>query len=484
MEHEKNNDRLEEIFAQKLDKASSEPNLWSTPNEKVWLGVNTELREQRRARRLLILFLFLFGLMLVFFLFGNQFLEYFWKEEAVEVPVASTGTSSQPETIVETLMDKDKVEEKLEESVRPKENLVSKEHHSGNDLPPNIPAQIISESFEQKNKSIASISDIGKQEADNELIKLKESKGFESNTTVGNAPSGEIDLRTSLVEALNPITSEPITLLEERAYTTPFDDKISKRKDAWIIETSAGTYSSLRGYPISTEELNLEITPTHTYAATINVEKIVNKNWSIGLGIGYSKAAFDANYDLNFAYSKANERETQDGFEKAYQHTLPSLLSPLDAEFVLVRSTTISEGEDIPLSLRLSHGTQQLSVPIYAKYRVHRGNWSYYLKAGIAGNMLLSNLSTDHITTESHHDAIHARSSSFEIPINSNPIQQNDFSLSFLTSIGAQLHLRNNIYLLFEPTFSGEIIATYPNAATGDKIINLGGQIGAGVLLD
>ncbi|MEM6699809.1 MAG: hypothetical protein AAF599_15510 [Bacteroidota bacterium] len=486
MGHEKHKDRLEEIFAQKLDQASSEPNLWSTPTEEVWLGVDAELRRKRRDRRVRILLLFLFGVMLVFFLFGNQFLETFWQQETTEVPVADNLSSTPSETLAEVEIDSQESEEQAAGTINFQEVAVNTKSIADGKRPPNTTSPILVQHSASNNSSTATISDTN--EASSDKVAPSSAKGINSELSFDNAPEekkGAIEAHLP-AEVLEPLNSQLVTLLNQTTQANLFEEKVSRKEEAWIVETSAGTYNSLRRYPIATDELNLEITPTQTYAAAINVEKVISSNWSVGLGLGYSKASFDANYDVNFAYSSINEQETSEGFEKAYQHSLPSLLNPLEAEFVLVRSrsASISTGDDIPLSLRLSHGTQQLSLPFYAKYRIHRGNWSYYLKAGVAGNMLLSDLSTDHITTESHHEDIDARSSSFKVLTDNNPIQQNEFSLSFLTSIGAQLHLRNNFYLMIEPTFSGEIIATYPDAATGDKIINLGGQIGIGKLLE
>ncbi|MEL6721489.1 MAG: hypothetical protein AAFP82_22515, partial [Bacteroidota bacterium] len=274
-----------------------------------------------------------------------------------------------------------------------------------------------------------------------------------------------------------------ISMLEQRQIMFEFEDKeriVQKNSyNSWLVEWGIGEYNSLKDYPISTDELELEITPTTTYSTVINIEKVIDRNWSVGAGVGYSVADFNANYDLNFAYSMENEQQTANGFEKAYRHTLPSLLNPIDAEFVLVRSTTITSGADIPLSLELNHSIQHFNVPLYTKYRIHRNKWSYYVKFGVVGNVLLSDLSTDHIETTSNNSSIQSLSSSFEAQ-SSNPISKNNFSLSYLTSIGAQFRLPFNTYLFFEPNFSGEIIATYPDAATGDKIINLGGQVGVG----
>ena len=226
MEHEKHNDRLEEIFAQKLDQASAEPNLWSTPNEDIWLGVNSELRKKRRDRRLLILFLFLFGVMLVFFLFGNEFLEQFWKKEAVEVPIASTNTSTSSGAAIDVIADDSRIEKESENITESENASIQNESFSNKDLPPSIPTQTVFKHIEKNSNSLAVVSDLEIEEVDNELVVNHESRDTESDITINSDNIEEQESKRSLVTSFEALESESIILLEEKDYTADFEEKI------------------------------------------------------------------------------------------------------------------------------------------------------------------------------------------------------------------------------------------------------------------
>ncbi|MEM8525357.1 MAG: hypothetical protein AAGG68_12020 [Bacteroidota bacterium] len=477
MKNENQQDRIGEIFAQKLEAASSEKALWSTPSEAIWLGVNAELRKKRRERRLLVLFLFLFGLMIGFFLFGNQVMEWFGWETKKEIPIANIEQQRAKENLL--ILDSQSSRENEETN---QNAVLDNSAMTPTAPPPNVPKQ---KNLFQGALASSNLLPLNVNETEERL-----EKQASEITVFETTPPEKEEMFEAQFEPITNLQSDVIALLENDEIVSNFEEKIIKQRGTWIIEASSGLYNSLRRYPISTEELELEITPTSTWTFAANAEKIINKNWSVGTGIGYRAAEFDANYDLNFMYSKAEESRSPDGgFEKAYRHTLPSLLAPLDAEFILVRSTDIAEGEDIPLSLELSHGIQHLNIPLYTKYRIHFKKLFLYAKVGVTGNWLISDLNTNHKGTESHHDAIHSRSSNFDVADGSKAIVKNDFSLSYLSSIGLQVPFsfsftENTHYLFLEPTFTGEIISTYPDAATGDKIINLGGQIGVGILLE
>ena len=254
-----------------------------------------------------------------------------------------------------------------------------------------------------------------------------------------------------------------------------------KKKRNWNIEFASGAFSSIKSYDLQVEETHLSILPTRSVDLGLNIEYEINKNWIVGSGVHYQQNQFEADYEMHFDYASQGEIKMEEGYAKAYTHRVPSLLSELDAEIVLVRSTdaNVDTGSDIAVDVELSHATQFVQIPVYLKFIQHTGQWSYYLKTGVSANFVLEGLSTDHLTTASQHDAIHHHSSSFEL-VNNEPIAQNKVAYRLFSAVGAQYQANAKWYLFAEPTFSTELQPIYPNKAVDENVSNFGGSRGVG----
>ncbi|MEM9887807.1 MAG: hypothetical protein AAF849_18070 [Bacteroidota bacterium] len=476
MESDKYNDRLEEIFSQQLNSNEFEPAAWNTPSERNWDAIAASLPEPKRNRRLLFMLFLIFGFMIAFLLFGYQLFEDDSVTEAThekeEVTLEQRNKGLQSTLVVEQRNEQEK--SKLSTSTSRLQEIPTKEAtntsststiDNGLAVAINVAAdtaeevRVEIEVFNKPNKIADSETATQIREIIPETLVQKDFEGFAS-------------LRSE----------RQINLEKEEVMELPASKKVIVDASLkWNAEAHFGALLSTQSFQLQQGATKLDILPTSSLSAGLNVEHTLHKNWIVGSGIHYQQSRFQADYEVHFNYAAVGEIQTNEGFAKTYTHSLPSLLNQIDADIVLMRSTgeDIAAGSDIPVDIALAHGMELLQVPLYVKYIQHTGNWSYYLKTGIFANFLTQTLSTEHRSTTAQHTAMHYHSSSFQAAEGTS-IRKRDLAYRLFGALGVQYQKGTNWYFFAEPTFTRALTNHYKNKAVSENQSNFGIGVGIG----
>ncbi|MEM9848082.1 MAG: hypothetical protein AAF847_09360 [Bacteroidota bacterium] len=480
MEPNKYNDRLEEIFSKRLNAEEFESNAWNTPPERSWEAIEATLGTQRRGgKRILILLLLLasFALMIAFLLFGN---EYFGKGETKNnlSTQASLQVTSDALIIQEESKNEQPTATESQDIIEASSTVIT----SNDNIVPPTTAKASPKPSQSPNQRTLILAEPENKNTENEALttSVNSSSNLQSTTETSDVVTS---MKEDFVDA--EIIQSSYTLFnteQSEAIKPPATKKIAvQASKKWNVEAHLGAFSSAKSYDIQDGEIHLDILPTQSIDLGLNAEYVINKNWIIGTGFHYLAKQFEADYDLHFEYAATGEVQTQDGYAKAYTSKIPSLLSDLDAEIVLLRSEAVNldTGSDIPVEVELSHGMQFLQIPVYVKFVQHLNAWSYYLKTGLTANIVVQDLSTSHMRTFASHEAIDHHSSNFTAA-DTEGLEQREVSYRLFSAVGVQYQLDSDWYLFAEPTFSAELRPIYPNKAVEENLLNFGGGIGVG----
>jgi len=453
MGDKKFNDRLEEIFSERLSEDTPERSSWNTPSDELWERIARDVPQ--RPRRRLWFWLLLGTALLLLLLIDTCQLNLFESqpEEVSSTPIATQkskpqANSTPPQISVQSQSSSPAQQPAEQPSPTPQRTETRATVNPGSKLlvektAPILPGGMPVDTFSEKTTDIAADT-LAKQSivALDDLATKNFVPGFSGNRSV-EAPA------------------------------------FAKTANDWMLETMVGYALGLRQYVVNTNTVHLNLNDTRTFSAGFNLEKNLGKNWSMGLGIQYSRLAFDANYDVHLSYSEAGEQEQMDGFAKAYEENLPSLVGSLNTQLLLFRATgdEVVEGEDVPVTVHLNHSIEYLSLPIFVKFRQIEKRLGWYIRAGLIPGTVVGALDTEHLATHAQHERLHHQASSFALE-KETAIEQNPVTLLYSGSLGLNYKLTPSQHLFIEPGLWGELIPTYPNDALSKKALHLNLSIG------
>ena len=470
MKRENYRDSLEEVFSERFHQSPDADEAWSLPSEAAWDAIAEQLPPARK-RRLAIWWLWIgVGLFAVLLLTLNLVDNDPHTEESVgmldvqkstEISTSSTSIASKYATDEVATLDVD-----------------TSTRDSRLDEPPtSTPARIVQV---QQNQA-PFVQNLPTVISEEEPIEINTSS-MSTNTTSATVEDMKVSLPTSPTLSNNSL----ITLPHHQNYALPIlfeqSDKqksISSQRCMQVESVFAASWGT-NPHRLDVNDIDLAVEAEKTISYGVQLERTLRPNWLVGTGLLMRKVQFDSDYNFDLAYQSDNEQLVAQGYASTYSHNLPSLASQFQTEVVLVRSSTNEVASDtaIPVELSLAHDITYLSIPAYLQYQQRKGRWTYYIKSGLSTDILLKDLSTEHLQTTSKHDAFEHHNSNVS---EQNTINGRRLTLNYIGGLGVQRHLNSSLYLYAEPNVSVSLLSTYPRIAGRAKDVAIGGQIGFGV---
>ncbi|NJK83856.1 MAG: hypothetical protein HC912_08635 [Saprospiraceae bacterium] len=251
-----------------------------------------------------------------------------------------------------------------------------------------------------------------------------------------------------------------------------------------------GQFIDLRATTFTGTTENIDFTVNKSIQTNdfgINIERKLNRNLSVGVGVHYLNSAFILDYGMKIAYLTANEKEIAEGYLNTIQHSIPSLYTNIDAHMLIFRPkhSTLISNIDIPMSLSLHQNRLSLSVPIYMKIAQQKGRWTTYGKLGIAANFVQNKLKLKEYsallplnpTLDLEYRALELITN----PSNANLTSRTE--INYLIAMGGRYNVINKAYVFIEPTLQGVLHTTYANHLSDIRAkdqIAVGGFMGIG----
>jgi len=450
MKAEDFNDRLEEIFAQRLTNPSVDDEFWNLPNERVWIGIEPHLPKRKKRGFFWLWWLCCGGLLLA----GVWFL----------LPVGNTLWERR------YLLEKMETLPSLQQAMVPSDTLLCTQEEASS-LSQNVSLENTSTSF-KFDAEATNLHDFSIVNTTNTHPSAEESLPVVSNEArnreetilpvVAKDTTNSLSyplLCTSLRELVWDTAKYPIALVG-KGVTKDFSPN-------WTLEMSFGDFLRLNPTHIQ-GNLDLKLINNHTNFAGVQAERQLSKKWSVGVGLSYSSLRFDADYLFHVDYSTIGERQTSLGVVQEYAYKLPSLASTLETRIVLVRDAqqNLQEGSDIPIEMELHHEVAYITVPTYVKYQFAIAKrYTPYTKVGLLSNILIGDLETAHTSTSSLHQDVRHHASSVTNNAQTNSVAPNRLALDGILAFGLKYHSNHNSYLFIEPTLKQELRPTYNNSA-------------------
>jgi len=457
MGDKKFNDKLEEIFSERLSEETPKDSSWNTPSDELWGRIAQNIPQQKKRRRLIWLSL-LVALILLLFLLKTCNLGPFQKENN-SLPA---DTATLPTTNQNTVPSQNETEQQKSffPTPNPPEILSNQSELTTATSTEAPPSSIQSAALNSTEQSLLKAEPVAKDTLSEKLTLVQENPVLQQTYQLDTLAQTEPLLETTDTPNID----------------TP---EFLKSTDSWTLETMIGYAFGLQDFVVNTNTVHLNLNDTRTFSAGFNLEKNLGENWSVGLGMQYSRLAFDANYDVHLSYSEMGERERTDGFAKAYEESLPSLAGSLNTQLLLFRAAgdEVPEGEDVPVAVHLNHTIEYLSIPFFVKYRQTKRRLGWYIRAGLIPGTVIGALDTEHLATHTRHEQLHHESSSFALE-KETAIEQNPVTLLYSGSVGMSYKLTPNQQLFIEPGLWGELLPTYPNDALSKKALHLNFSVG------
>ena len=487
------NDKLEEIFAQKLNNDDIADDLWNSPSPEVWTAIEPYLPQQKKRK--IFFWWFFSGLFLL--------LGFWWVLSGRHIWGGLQQADNQANRDEQHIVF-------LEDTAAgflpplfkfPSSNLfLQPENSAGLGFPlQTLSIECSKDMVAKSNDSstVVSIPSIGKGIIENiaakDVIPVSEILPNHANDTSYLFSATATNTKnTSLlgIEALVPLLQHASIPSFENILSRPKLPISSLKQVAnqenfshWMIAVSGGDFLRLNP-PHLQGALDLKLVNNHAFFAGVQVARNLNENWNLGVGLYYASIHFDANYHFNFEYSEHGEQQTALGLVNEYTYKLPSLASKLDTRVVLVRDAqqNIQEGSDIPIEMNLSHNLDYISIPTYLEYEFSTPTrWKPYLKTGLWSHLLIGTLETVHASTVTHHEQVTHHSSSVMNEDNEQTITPHRIALDGFLALGLKYHFDQDQYYLFaEPTLKQELRPTYSNQAISNNT-SLGLMMGLGM---
>ncbi|NJL76606.1 MAG: outer membrane beta-barrel protein [Saprospiraceae bacterium] len=460
------NDRLEEIFAQKLNNDGIADDFWNLPSPEVWTAIEPYLPQQKKRK---VLFWWFFS--------GTFLLLGFWwvlsgRHVWGNLQQANNQANSDKQQMV--LM-KDTTTDALQgffefpsnnSSLQPKnsaelgftlKNLLSEQQEhvvakpNSNDASTIVSRQSVRENTLETivAKDALSVSEILLNPSQDTSYLLSAISANTKDTSLVRMESPR--LQTLLIQHTNiPFLENKLPHAE--VSTSSLEQVATQENPSrWMVEVSGGDFLRLNP-PHLPGPSDLKLINNHTFFAGVQIARNWKENWNLGVGLYYASVRFDANYHFNFEYSKSGEQQTALGLVNEYAYKLPSLASTLDTRVLLVRDAqqNIQEGSDIPIEMNLSHSLTYVSIPTYLAYEFNTPTrWKPYLKTGLWSHLLVGTLETVHTSTVSHHEQVTHHSSSVMNEDNEQTITPRRIALDGLLALGLKYYLtKTNIIFL------------------------------------